>query len=74
MILILMTSILLLAGEGRKIINWTYKLEAEFFSQLPHLPIVHSLDSPGVIVPDEANLGYLPSLIVRSGGVIDIDW
>ena len=33
-------------------------------TQLPHLPIVHFLDSPGVIVPDEANLGYLPSPVL----------
>jgi hypothetical protein len=44
-------------------------------TQLPHFPIGHSLDSPGVMVPDEANLGYgyLFSLNVRSRGVIDID-
>lgn len=42
-------------------------------TQLPHFPIGHSLDSPGDMVPDEANLGYLSSLNVRSRGVIDID-
>ncbi len=42
-------------------------------TQLPHFPIGHSLDSPGDMVPDEANLGYLSSLNVRSRGVIEID-
>jgi len=42
-------------------------------TQLPHFPIGHSLGSPGVMVPDEANLGYLSSLNDRSQRVIDID-
>jgi hypothetical protein len=35
-------------------------------TQLPHFPIGHSLDSPGVMVPDEANLGYLVYLASMS--------